>query len=162
MFQSKHIIRNTGILFLIIGFLLSGFYFYPPELKFYNFISQFYANFSAEFISIAITILLINYLYEIKEKQNLKRRLIRELGSEERAISSNALVEIREKGWLTDGSLKNANLLNCNLSNQDLTGADLENAKLNNAELSNTTLKNVNFSKANLSICCFARVACRM
>jgi len=150
MFKQVNIIKTTGVLFLLIGIGLAFLYIYPADWFFTKFIHETYANFSAEFISIAITILLINYLYDLKENLNVKRRLIRELASEEKGISSNALLELKEKGWLQDGSLKNIKLTNTNLSNQDLTGADLEGVFLDNADLTNAILKNVNLNNASL------------
>lgn len=150
MFKSWTIIKTTGVLFLLGGIGLIFLHFYPHNWYFNKIISEVYANFSAEFISIAITILLINYLYDSKEKQNLKKRLIRDLGSEERSTCSNALLELKENGWLTDGTLKNAKLSNANLMNLDLSGADLEGVNLDNAELSNAILKNVNLKNARL------------
>ncbi len=151
MFKKIDKIKIIGYVFLITGFLLVFLHKYPKDKPFNVLINNLYANFSAEFISIAITILLINYLYELKETKNLKSRLIRELGSEEKGLSSRALKELRENGWLQDGTLKNVDLQNANLSNLDLSDANLEGVNLKDANLNGAKLIRVNLNKANLT-----------
>jgi len=143
-------IKAIGIFFLVTGLGLVFFHKYPSDWPFNKLIENFYANFSAEFISISLTILLINYLYEVKEKRSLKIRLIRELGSEEKGLTARAVKELRENNWLSDGSLKGANLINANLSKLDLSGADLTEVNLEFADISNANLKKVTLKNAKL------------
>ena len=150
------LIKNVGIGILVLAFLISLFHFYPKDWKFNSVINAFYANISTELISIAITILLINYLYEVKEKLALKTRLIRELGSEDKGFTARALKEIKEFGWLTDGSLEScdlslANLSGLDLSNAKLKGAIISKANLKGAILMNADLTNVDFSETDLA-----------
>lgn len=159
-------IKFTGILFLLFSFFLLLFYFYPSNWILSDLINNIYANLFAEFLSISITILLINYLYDLKSYHNLKSRLIRELGSEDKGFTSRAVKELREMGWHSDGSLKNcdltyANLSKLNLSDFDFTGvtlieanlqdSNLKNAKLISADLTQTNLMNANLENANLT-----------
>jgi hypothetical protein len=127
------------------------FYQYPSCWIGAPFIKEFYSNFSAEFISIAITILLINFLYEQKEQQHNKKRLLRELGSTDKAFTSRALKELKEKGWHTDGTLRGVDLANANLTALDLSGADLTDANLENAEMSYVVLRNAKLNGAKLN-----------
>ena len=120
-------IRNVGIISLIIGLVLLFFAFYPENYFLGKFIHNIYASLSCEFTSIAITILLINYLYDKKAEDSNKKRLLRELGSEDKGFTSRALKEIKELGYLTDGTLNGLDLTNANLAGLDFTGADLKN-----------------------------------
>lgn len=151
MLKNVSPVKVIGLLFLIAGIGLAFFHLHPAKARFHDFINAFYANFSAEFISIAVTILLIDYLYEVKELKNLKKRLVRELGNEQKGISSRALQELRENGWLSDGSLANADFRNANLSGLDFTGADLRNVNLTSADLDRAIFKDANLSNADLS-----------
>lgn len=144
-------IKLIGFIFLLLGISLVFLHKYPKDKPFNVLINDLYGNFCAEFISISITILLIDYLYELKETKSLKSRLIRELGSEEKGLSSRALKELRENGWLQDGTLKNVDLQNANLSNLDLTDANLEGVNLKDANLNGAKLTRVNLNKANLT-----------
>ncbi|MCC5612667.1 pentapeptide repeat-containing protein [Nostoc sp. CHAB 5834] len=146
----SNFILVTGLLFLLTGFSLSLLHLYPDHCRFSSFIKAFYANFSAEFISIAITILLIDYLYEKKDNTNRKNRLVRELGSVDIGFTARALKELKELGSLTDGSLIGADLSKADLSGLDFTGANLENVNLRGALLNSTILLNVNLRGANL------------
>lgn len=144
-------VKILGIIILIIGLSFIFLHKYPKDWPCNVLISNFYANFSAEFISIAITILLIDHLYEVKEKKNLKSRLIRELGSEENGLTSRALKELKENGWLENGTLTNADLKKANLTDLDLSGANLEGSDLSFADLSKSNLTNANLKNCNLS-----------
>lgn len=160
---------------LTIGILTGLLYFYPSTWWFSDIINAFYANFSTELISIALTILLINFLYEKKETKALKSRLIRELGSHDKGFTSRALKELREFGWVQDGSLSDKDFSSANLSGldfsnailvgtkfnkanlkeidftgADLTDAELEEADLSGAKLNDCTLHNCNLNEAKL------------
>ena len=67
-------IRNVGLISLIIGLALLLFAFYPKESFLGEFIHNVYASLSCEFTSVAITILLINYLYDKKAEESNKKR----------------------------------------------------------------------------------------
>lgn len=92
---------------------------------------------------------------EEQEIEDLKARLIREMGSQDNATALNALREIRERGWLRGdmgilqgGYLSLANLKGANLGRANLEGVDLGEAKLDNVCIANakfdekTTLPN--------------------
>ncbi len=145
------IIKRAGLIILSTGILIGCLYHYPKTWACADFINQFYANLSTELISISITILLIDYLYELKEKLALKARLKRELGSEDKGFTSRALKELREFGWLTDGSLNSIDLSNANLSGLDLSNADLTKVNLSNAKLKGCNLTNANLTETNLT-----------
>ncbi|RUT71733.1 pentapeptide repeat-containing protein [Flavobacterium cupreum] len=143
-------ITIVGYSFLILGILLLLLHKYPANWYFSGFIKEIYANLSCELMSIAITILLINYLYEKREESNNKRRLIRELGSEDKGFTSRALKEIKELGYLVDGTLNGADLSSANLEGLDFTGANLQNVNFSKARLTNSIFKGVQFEGVRL------------
>ena len=148
MDKTDKAIKTTGVIILILGVGLGFLYLYPPTWWLGGVINSFYTNLSTELISIAITILLINYLYEKKEEKNTKRRLIRELGSEDKGFSSRAVKELCEKKWLYDGSVNGCDLSNANLSGLNLSKAKLKNVNLTDANLTGTIFKDADLSGA--------------
>lgn len=136
-------ITKVGYSFLALGILLLLLHKYPDNWCFSLFIKEIYANLSCELISIAVTILLINYLYEKREESSNKRRLIRELGSEDKGFTSRALKEIKELGYLADGTLNGADLSSANLEGLDFSGAVLKNVNFSMARLNNSIFREV-------------------
>ena len=134
-------IRKLGIFLLILSFAFGGLFFVEGDTRLISFIKEFYANISAELLSISITILIIDYLYDIKEKQANKKRLLTELSSVDIGFSSRALKELRENGWVEDGSLSGIDLSRANLRKLDLSKANLKGTNLSKADL---TLANLN------------------
>jgi uncharacterized protein YjbI with pentapeptide repeats len=165
MKKKGNLITTVGIVFLVVGISLVFLNKYPDNWKFSSFIKEYYANLSCELISIAITILLIDYLYEKKEKGATKKRLLRELGSEDRGFTSRALKELKELGSLTDGSLIGLDLSKANLSGLDFSNANLSKVNFENALLNGTVFKSANLDgtilngaemrEANLENCSF-------
>lgn len=79
-----------------------------------------------------------------------KKALIAQMGSKDNEQALTAVEALREKGWLTDGSLEGANLSGANLRGADLFWADLEGANLSGANLIRTNLFNANLKNADL------------
>ena len=87
--------------------------------------------------------------------------LVRKLRSSDNKRVLQAIEELRVRGWLHDGSLKNipfchaqmqdADLLGANLTNVDLHQAHLEHADLSQADLTGARLSRANLQSANLS-----------
>lgn len=130
-----------------------------------NPIADFYANASAELISIAITVLIIERASGKQNEQEKKEQLIFQMGSDESITSKEAARLLRHKGWLQDGSLegawlnranlkgaflRNANLEGARLHNANLKGADLKTAYLEGAGLGSANLQSARLSEANL------------
>jgi hypothetical protein len=78
-----------------------------------------------ELAGIVIAAVTINALAERRLEQERKARLIRQLGSKYRDVTEMAIIELRHKGWLEDGSLSGAILLGANLRKAKLAGANL-------------------------------------
>ena len=115
-------IRVIGLLALLLAifFAMAG----------YKNWEDFFANASVELASIAITILILDYLNEQREDKKLKEQLIRELRSPDSGIALRSLEELRSHDWVSDGSLRGAFLQFANLQKAGLYDADLRGAHL--------------------------------
>lgn len=165
--------KNVGIILGIFAFISIKFgyyYLYGNNLSLHNLVNDLYANIGTEFASIAITILIIDYLSDRRSDKNLKEQLAREMGLKDNAFATKAVKELRAHGWLTDGSLYGIDLGASDLSGADLSDADLHNATLtaanlnraflinakligatiNGANIEDADLRNANFSNADL------------
>ncbi|MFO7918126.1 MAG: pentapeptide repeat-containing protein [Anaerolineae bacterium] len=93
-----------------------------------------------------------------EEKEARKRRkadLISDMGSRVHDVAIAATEELREEGWLTDGSLvgvilSQANLWDANLEEVYLGAANLEGVHLGDANLGGAHLRDANLKGANL------------
>jgi hypothetical protein len=84
--------------------------------------------------------------------QDLKQRLIRQLGSQLNEDAIRAADELRARGWLTDGSLQGVSLSHASLQGANLGGADLEQADLSGANMIQANLINAKLQRANLML----------
>ena len=171
--RDTNITRLVGFCLLLFSLCLGVLGFmktHPRDLCFSNLVTDFYANISTELASIAITVLIIDYLNERREQRKLLGSLMREMRSEDNGFALRAVVELRAHGWLSDGTLKNAylrraNLYRANLHEAVLPGsfmqkanlklayfgdADLQNTDLREADLTRATFKRANLEGANL------------
>lgn len=78
------------------------------------------------------------------------QELIDKLKNWETTQVGQAIAILRERGWLTDGSLHGASLLRANLFRAKLYGANLHRADLSGADLIRADLSGANLSGANL------------
>lgn len=160
---TKNIDGLTAVAFLLLvaGVIISllGHWQNYKTLKLSELFNDYYANLGTEFISIAITVLVIDRLaIQRQEKQDelrLKAELIARSGSAIREIAVAAISELAQRGWLFDGTLTEANLKGANLKGTILHstvqgGANLKNAYLQNADLSEMRLYEVNLELAEL------------
>ncbi len=113
-----------------------------------NILGDFYANVSSELISIVITVLVLDRLNARRQNVQELARLKALMGSNEVTVTKIAIAELRAKGWISDGSLKDANLFGANLSGADLMRANLTNVVLWHSNLSNADLYDANLSRA--------------
>jgi hypothetical protein len=144
-------VRNIlGVTLLALGLLIAALYFYPESWPLYNLVNTFYSNLSSELFGIALTVLLIDALYELRQAQQLKAQLIREMRSPDNGIALRAVEELRAYGWLSDGSMKGSDLHKANLVEADLHGANLDGCDLRNANLKNVSLREASLIGTNL------------
>jgi len=148
--------EEAAIVFVLlgIGIAVGGYAFLYGLGTLRDIVGDFYANIAAEAISIAITVLIIERLYERRSKAEAekaeKERLILQMGSPDNGFAVEAIRQLKHKGWLNDGSLRAADLCGANLCTTNLVGSDMREVKLLGANLCQATLWNVNLSNADL------------
>jgi uncharacterized protein YjbI with pentapeptide repeats len=158
MFRIRALILGFGFFLLllaiaifVIGYLdqNEGPYFVEPVS---NFLRIEYANLSAELFSIAITVLVIDVIYEWRNTEREKKDLIQRMGSPDSAFAREAVRTLRGRGWIGDGTLRNADLRGADLSEADLHGADLRGAILHRADLAEVDLSKADLRGASLRL----------
>jgi hypothetical protein len=151
-----------GAILVIMGIWVGAILFSNDE--------SYKVNLYTEFIGIGVAVFIIDLLAKRREKNDLKRRLIRQMASHDNGFALQAVWELIAEKWVIDGSLEeqyftganleNAVLLHARLRSCKLTGAnlnqsllhyaDLENADLTGASLIGAQLLNANLRKAHL------------
>lgn len=139
-------------------------------------VRQIVRGMGPELAGIVIAAVTIETLAERRQETERKKILVSQLGSRYRDVTEMALIELRNRGWLYDGSLSESSLKGANLSeanlreanlsranmwstnlskadlwNADLAGADLWKADMSGASLWATNLRDADISGANLS-----------
>lgn len=139
-------------LYIVAGILIGLLLFPFLELVIIDF-SNLLMGLIPEAIGIGFTVFLLDKIYEHRELERLKNRLVREAGSQSNETAKSAIDWLRAEGWLSgdEGLLKKANLKGANLANSDLRDANLESAILTHANLTNSDLRSANLDKADLS-----------
>lgn len=158
-----NLVRLSGIIILVLALLGAGLNYaenYNGPLDWASFLLNFFIMLSPELAGIALTVLILDYLGEKRAERALRWQLLHEMGSHNNYIALRAVYELRQRGWLMDGTVENAilhhadlteaNLSNANLCHADLQYAHLVRAELQNANLSETDLHGTNLAEANL------------
>lgn len=136
------IIGGLGILILgILGYL-------PGPISYFPYITDIYLDVRSELVGIGLTVIIIDIVRIILQTREEKNKLILQMGSSDNALARDAVRQLRNKGWLEDGSLRNVDLIKADLEDADLSGADLIGAKLHNTNLINAKLIDANLSGA--------------
>jgi len=122
-----------------------------------TFLSDFYANISAELGSIAITVIVIDSFNKRRSDHELKARLVREARSRDNSTAVSAVDWLRaegllkgEKSLLRKASLWDANLANALLTDVNLSQSDMNNANLYRANVSYSDLSYILMPYGNL------------
>ncbi len=110
--------------------------------KFSVFLEDYAFNLSSELIGMAITILIIDTIYERRNDELEKRDLVLQAGSPSNAFALQAVRALRSRKWLgkKSGVLRKADLQNADLKGADLSGANLCGANLQGADLDGANL----------------------
>ena len=127
-----------------------GVRYLHPEWTLKDLTTDFYANLAMDMISLGVTVLLIDWLYDRRSKLEEKQRIIKQLRSPSAEFAKEALGIVTEKGWSRDGSLKGARLAHANLAGADLWKANLAGADLMWANLAGADLMRANLAGADL------------
>jgi len=147
-------VRKLGLVLLGLAIFnaVTGFFIAHPgeTFTFQKLTSDFYSNASTELISIAFTVLIIDWLNHRSLDKYQKRSLILQMGSSNNVFAIEAVRQLRQNGWLTDGSLRGVNLKEANLENADLEGANLQGVILCKANLQSAKLSKANLRHADL------------
>ena len=103
-------------------------------------------NLAPEAVSTVFTVLILDRLGQMREEQQVREQLVRQMQSRYVHTALQAVEELRVLGHLADGTLvgrnlRGANLLDANLYEADLRDADLTNAVLEKADLVYTNLE---------------------
>ena len=103
-------------------------------------------------VGAGVTILFIDRFNAHRERESLKRRLIREAGSRSNDIAISAVEWLLREGWLrgANGLLKGASLIEANLQNAHLGRANLEASALSPANLQRANLADAQLKGSNL------------
>jgi hypothetical protein len=117
---------------------------------------EFLVSVGPELFGIAFTVIVIDWLNERAAADRAREQLIHEMGSKDNATALRAVEELRERGWLLDGSTRRADLKYANLAGAILDSADLEAtylsfANLHGADLRKANLKNAILRRADLT-----------
>ena len=96
-----------GLIVLLVGILIG---FHLVDTKFLE--GDYPIGLYSEFISIIITIVVLDQINEYRDTQRLKRRLIGEASSQSNETAKSAVDWMRREGWLIgeNGLLKGADL----------------------------------------------------
>lgn len=147
--EQRDPVRFVAYCALALGLLVAiGGHRYSGPLL--DYVRDFYANGATELVSIAITILIIDRLYERKQREHEKQRLILQLGSSHLGFATEASRLLNLHGWLTDGSVRKAYLHGTNLSRALLVAADFQGCELSQAKFRFAALNKANLKKAYL------------
>ena len=109
-------------------------------------------NLFTELLGIGITVLGVDRLGVYRDRENLKRRLIREVVNGTNDVATKAVIELQHEGWLggENGLLKGKNLDGANLRGEALKGVNLEGASLCDTDLCEANLYGANLKDATL------------
>jgi len=115
-FRSDATIEKVGLLLLATAVLVAlvGYLNQRGSLCLYigewvgGFLQDYYANISTELASIAITVLIVDVLYQQRDVEREKRDLILQMGSPDNTFAVEAVRRLRAQGWLKYGALRGA------------------------------------------------------
>ena len=142
---SRWLNKNIGRMLFAIGAAgVSAYGHQQPE-------GTFLRNISPELFGIVLTGVIINYTNERQQEKERKLILIAQLGSKRRDVTELAVIELRNRSWLYDGSLKGSNLSEANWSKANLEKINLAGSYLSGANLSEAALWRANLSGAVLT-----------
>jgi uncharacterized protein YjbI with pentapeptide repeats len=106
-------------------------------------------NLWTEIAGIAVTVLIIDLLNEMRSERRYKRQLVDQAASTNNEIAKNAVHQIRRKGWLVGeiSLLRSENLAKASLQNVDLSWANLRGGILVRSRLDKAKLTGVDLRR---------------
>lgn len=103
-------------------------------------------NLYTEAMGVLVTILVLDRINQWRDRQSLKKRLVREAGSRSNEVAISAIEWLRAEDWLVNKNslLKNAHLWSAMLNNANMNDANLEGVYLRDASLISVSLRKAN------------------
>lgn len=158
--QKKNLNIWSGIVFLLaVTFVISGVFiiyygviYVDGYFSWKGVVTQTFGNFGTGLIDTAITILIIDNIYQFREKQALFIQLIRQIRSKDNLTALQALDDLQANRFLNKNIFRKLNLSGANLENAQLfAGLNMTGIKLSHAILKNVNLHNTVLDMATLS-----------
>lgn len=115
-----------------------------------DFLDDLFTDVRSELISVALAILVFEWLSQQRHNRLSKTALIYQLGSPDNGFAKEAARTLQTKGWMADGTLRGVFLVRGNLERANLWKADLRDAELMGANLCEANLHKANLSHAKL------------
>jgi hypothetical protein len=144
-------VRKFGLALLLLALVIA---------LFSNFsLRDLSSNLFTELVSIAITVLVIDVMYQHRTAELERKTLILQMGSPNNAIAREAVRLLRLKGWLS--GLEKLSLRHANLEDAELYEANLHGADLSFANLKRADLRAANLSRARLVNTDLTSAACK-
>ncbi|MEO1287332.1 MAG: pentapeptide repeat-containing protein [Chloroflexota bacterium] len=133
---------GSGLTLVIIGIWIGSLLF----------TDGYGTNLYTEGMGVLVTILVLDRINQWRERQNMKKRLIREAGSRSNELAIGAVEWLRAEDWLVgeNSLLRGAHLWSALLDNANLSDANLEESYLRDASLRGVDLRGANIREANL------------
>lgn len=151
-FWEMFTIEGFGVALALFAVVVAvfGYINQHSALTWTNILGDFYANVSSELLSIVVTVVVLDRLYQRRQDNKELTRLKTLLASNERSVTQIAIAELKALGWLEDGTLQGALLPIANFEETDIQQANLASAYLGGANLQKANLIFINLYRANL------------
>ncbi|RMH00662.1 MAG: pentapeptide repeat-containing protein [Chloroflexi bacterium] len=150
-FLSRLTVGRVGLVLLVValpGLVLSDRLAHSGPFRLSRLLSEFYAGFASELVSIAFTVLIIDRIYQQQAARQEREQLVRQLRSSDVNLVLEAVEQLRTRGWLADGTL----------CGKVLNGAVLQQMNLQSADFRGALLVEADLTEANLERACLAGV----
>jgi hypothetical protein len=150
MVQWHRVVVVAGIALALLGVIgVAGSYVLWQESP-GSFWQGLLADAGMQFLGMALTILVLDALYQRSQDDQLRRELVRQMGSQDNATAIGAANALQRRGWLRSGMMRGVDLTTANLAGLHLVRADLQGVVLAHAKLTEAKLIAVNLDGANL------------
>jgi uncharacterized protein YjbI with pentapeptide repeats len=149
--EIQQIWKDYQSLYILLGILI-GMLIFPLLELIVGDLNQLLIGLIPEVVGISFTVFLLDRIYQRREIENLKKRLIGETRSYSNETAKSAVDWMRHEGWITgeDGLLKHTDLQKVHLREANLRYANLEEANLRYADLHRADLWEANLQGVDL------------
>lgn len=137
-------------LYVVVGILI-GILLFPFLEMVISDLSDLLIGLIPEAIGIGFTVFFLDRIYQKRDIETLKKRLVREAGSQSNETAKAAIAWLNYEGWLNgtkDGLLQGADLSEANLKETNLNTANLQGANLLGVHLERANLNLANLKKS--------------